>query len=64
MRIISWLSICFIVSSATPTVMSSAVPPNGNWLMSQNANTSNGTTAIVARNNEPGSVMRLSTLAR
>ena len=32
MRIISWLSICFIVSSATPTVMSSAVPPNGNWL--------------------------------
>ena len=24
------------------------MPPNGNWLMSQNANTSNGVTAIVA----------------
>ena len=60
----SWLSICFIVSSATPTVMRSDVPPKGNWLMSQNANTSNGVTAMTARNYDPGSVMRLSTFAR
>ena len=36
MRIISWLSICFIVSSMTPTVMRIDVPPNGNWVMFQN----------------------------
>ena len=32
MRIISWLSICFIVSRATPTAMRIDVPPNGNAL--------------------------------
>ena len=32
--------------------------------MSQSANTSSGVSAITARNSEPGSVMRLSTLAR
>ena len=42
MRIISWLSICFIVSSMTPTVMRIDVPPNGNCVMFQNLNTSNG----------------------
>ena len=30
MRIISWLSICFIVSSATPTAMRIDVPPKAN----------------------------------
>ena len=30
MRIISWLSICFIVSRATPTAIRIDVPPNAN----------------------------------
>ena len=60
----SWLSICFMVSSATPTVISSAVPPNGNCAMSHTANTMSGVSAIAARNSEPGRVMRFRTLAR
>jgi len=32
LRIINWLSICFIVSKATPTAIRIVVPPNGNCL--------------------------------
>src|SRR5688500_20083158 len=58
---VSWDSICFMVSRATPTTMRIEVPPNGNVCgsSSHTANTMEGTRAIVARNIEHGRVIRL-----
>ena len=60
----SWLSICFIVSRATPTAMSSVVPAKGNRVIPQTAKAIDGSRATKARNSEPGSVMRLRMPAR
>ena len=47
-----------MVSSATPTAMSTEVPPKGNWLMRPDREHDDGISAMVARKIEPGSVMR------
>ena len=53
----SWLSICFIVSSATPTTIRIEMPENPRDRLNQIA-TSEGSTATEARNSDPGSVIR------
>ena len=60
----SWLSICFIVSRATPTAMRIDVPPNANACTSAKASSSDGSRAMAAMNSAPGSVMRARILAR
>src|SRR5947208_16167620 len=53
-----------MVSSATPTVIRIAVPPNGNCGMLYTAKKIEGKRAMEARNSEPGSVMRTRMLFR
>ena len=53
---LNWLSICFIVSRATPTVIKIEIPlkPKG---ISQIAEAIDGNTATDAKNIEPGKVI-------
>src|ERR1700712_4770287 len=63
----SWVSICFTVSSPTPTMMSTEVPPNGKfWLLPLPVSDRNrfGRIAMKPRYSEPGNVIRLSTYCR
>jgi hypothetical protein len=54
-----------MVSSATPTVISSDVPPNGNCCTGRkNAKKIAGSSATAARNSDPGSVIRVRTKLR
>ena len=50
-----------MVSSATPTVIRMLVPPKGKAWMFQIERKTDGSSAIVARNKEPGNVIRFST---
>jgi hypothetical protein len=57
----SWLSICFTVSSPTPTMIRTAVPPNGKfwfWPLPVMPRKKFGSTAMTPRYSEPGRVMR------
>ena len=60
----SWLSICFIVSRATPTAMRIEVPTNGKFRTSAVASKIEGSRAMNAMNSAPGSVMRVRIRAR
>src|SRR5690606_19858493 len=64
-RIINCDSICFIVSSDTPTTINRAVPPkNTPGMLVTAANTIGNTAAISAKNSEPANVMRISTRSK
>src|SRR5690606_4815373 len=63
-RMIRCASICFIVSSATPTTISSAVPPKYRLGMFVNSLKNTGSTEIAARNSAPARVRRISTRSR
>ena len=55
---LNWLSTCFIVSKATPTVIKIEIPLNPKG-MSHIADAIEGNTATEARNIDPGRVIRL-----
>ena len=55
---LSWLSTCFIVSRATPTVINIDIPLNPSG-MSQIAEAIDGRTATEAKKIEPGNVILL-----
>src|ERR1039457_6598511 len=66
-RISNWVSICFMVSSATPTTIRIAVPPRRNWVVGTPVRklvASGRTTVTLARKSAPASVIRLMTLPR
>jgi hypothetical protein len=53
----SWDSICYMVSSPTPTVIRMAVPPNGNDCTLPAASAMKGRIATAPRNRAPGRVI-------
>src|SRR5215472_576740 len=66
-RMISCVSSCFMVSSATPTTMSSAVPPRYIWfcgMLVTRAAPSGSTTVMRPRKIAPANVTRFMTAAR
>ncbi len=56
---VSWLSICFIVSNATPTTMRIDTPENPTGIAHM-AEATAGRMAMSPRKTEPGRVIRLS----
>ena len=56
---LNWLSTCFIVSKATPTVIKIEIPLNPRGI-SQIADAIDGRTATDAKNTEPGKVIPVS----
>src|SRR5262249_24331958 len=62
LRCWSWLSICFTVSSPTPTAIRMLAPPNGKfWVAPTSASAIIGISAMIPRYTEPGAVSRVST---